>query len=284
MKSIDLIVRSRQLMIVIGGALLGMLDFGCASRSVMMLPDQSCDYRILNKRNMANYLPEAFRRVMEREPSTRWSISADNGSSIDVTCAWRSYSFVVSVVMDDSQFSLKYVCSQNLNYRWNRGVETIHPTYNKLVKYLAEELQDLNNGMYTDVRHKAHRFDGEKFVNMMIDEKARDPVLNEIREEKAAIRRLKSAEVGTSRAENMSVKPFVPKDEEEDVLALPKGGVRSSSEELDAIASMNINKFFAFDLEKDPSDVLRKMKIIPETEMTGALAKWNGHIEPKIGS
>ena len=136
------------------GALLAMCA-GCATRTEPMMRVRDFKYGIVTRQNALEYMDEAFRRVREREPSTRWKVVDATESSIRVNCAWRKNAFDVDVVLGDRTYTITYVSSKNLNV--SDDGSRIYPAYNKLVRYFAEELNDINHGRYTDPLYKTTR-------------------------------------------------------------------------------------------------------------------------------
>ena len=112
-------------------------------------------YSLFTKTTLANYMEEAFRRVREREPSTEWSVVSVSEDAVRVQCSWRMNSFEVDVVLKDDSYNVRYVSSSNLSATDDGR---IYYGYNKLVKYLMEELFDINHRRYTDPLHKETRF------------------------------------------------------------------------------------------------------------------------------
>ena len=129
--------------------------FGCASRTEPTRRYRDAPYKILTKANMSSYMDEAFRRVREREPSTRWAVVDETSGSIRVRCAWRSNSFDIALLLKDSGYNVEYITSKNLNA--NEDGSVMYYAYNKLVGYFLEELWDINHGRYTDPLRKATR-------------------------------------------------------------------------------------------------------------------------------
>lgn len=129
--------------------------FGCASRVEPTKYYRDFKYVRLSKSSMLDYMGETFRRVREREPSTKWEVVGANSDAIRVRCSWRSNAFEIDVVLMRDAYNIRYVSSQNLNA--NDDGSIMYYAYNKLVGYFLEELYDINHGRYTDPLRKSTR-------------------------------------------------------------------------------------------------------------------------------
>ena len=107
---------------------------GCTTRREPMVQFSDRPYNLLTPQNMAHQLPIVFRRIREREPSTKWYVVSESQESVYVQCSWRRNTFVVEILLKESGYNVRYVSSQNLNADAG-GDGQIYYGYNKLLNY-----------------------------------------------------------------------------------------------------------------------------------------------------